>query len=75
MDCDECRERLYPYLDRELDPREFEEVRVHLEECGGCDRAYVVETVFVDRIRGSATAAVAPPGVRERLIIRLRGDL
>ncbi len=74
MDCDDCRERLYPYLDRELDAREFEEVKVHLDECGGCETTFIVERVFVDRIRGSATAGVAPAGVRERLIVRLRQD-
>jgi anti-sigma factor (TIGR02949 family) len=75
MDCDECRERLDPYLDRELSPREFEEMRVHLDECGGCERAYVVERVLVERIKDSATASVAPEGVRERLIVRLRKDV
>jgi mycothiol system anti-sigma-R factor len=75
MDCEECRERIYPYLDRELDPREFEEMRQHLGECGGCERTYTVERVFVDRIRVSATSDVAPAAVRERLIVRLRQDL
>lgn len=72
MDCHECLERLYPYLDRELSPRELDEVRVHLEECGGCDAAFVVERVFLDHLRGSATSDVAPPEVRERLVVRLR---
>ncbi len=74
MDCDDCRERLYPYLDRELSPKELDEVRLHLEDCGGCDSAFVIERVFVERVKGSATAGVAPPGVRERLIVRLRED-
>ena len=75
MDCEECRERLHPYLDRELSPTEFDEMREHLGECGGCERIYVVERVFVDRIRVSATSNVAPQAVRERLIVRLRRDL
>ena len=75
MDCKGCLERLYPYLDRELTPKDLEEVRVHLDDCGGCDSAFVVERVFLDRLRGSATSDVAPPGVRERLILRLRTDV
>ena len=75
MDCEECRERIHPYLDRELDPKEFDDMRLHLEDCGGCERMYVVERVFVDRVRASATANVTPAGVRERLIVRLRADL
>lgn len=75
MDCTECLERLYPYLDRELTPKDLEEVRVHLDDCGGCDSAFVVERVFLDRLRGSASSDVAPAGVRERLILRLRTDV
>jgi len=75
MDCEECRERIYPYLDRELSPTEFAEMQEHLDDCGGCERTYVVERVFVDRIRVSATSDVAPAAVRERLIVRLRHDL
>lgn len=75
MDCDDCLERLFPYLDRELSAREFDDVRVHLDECGGCDSRFVVERVFLDQIRGSATSDVAPAGVRERLIVRLRRDV
>ncbi|MBU6423135.1 MAG: zf-HC2 domain-containing protein [Chloroflexota bacterium] len=75
MGCKDCLEKLDPYLDRELEPTEFEEVRVHLERCGGCGEAFVVERVFLDQLRGSATAAVAPPGVRERLILRIRREV
>ncbi len=75
LDCAECLEKIDPYLDRELSSAEFEEVRVHLERCGGCGSEFVVERVFVDRLRGSATSTVAPPGVRERLILRIRQDV
>ena len=75
MNCDECLDRLYPYLDRELTGDELEQVRRHLDDCGGCDSSFVVERLFLERVRGSATADVAPPGVRERLILRLRRDV
>ncbi|MDE3112090.1 MAG: zf-HC2 domain-containing protein [Chloroflexota bacterium] len=75
MGCRDCLEKLDPYLDRELDPAEFEEVRIHLQKCGGCEEAVVVERVFLDQLRGAATSAVAPPGVRERLILRIRRDV
>lgn len=75
MDCHECLERLHPYLDRELTSKDLDEVRVHLDDCGGCDSVFVLERVFLDRVRGSAISDVAPAGVRERLILRLRTDL
>ncbi len=74
MDCDDCLERLHPYLDRELTPDEYEEVRRHLDECRGCTSEFVFERVFLDHLRGSATAFVAPPAVRERLILRIRRE-
>ena len=75
MDCEECLERLDPYLDRELSPEEFAEVKEHLDDCRGCESAFVVERVFLDQVRGSATSRVAPPEVRERLIVRIRRDV
>ena len=75
MNCKECLDRLHPYLDRELTPTEVEEVRVHLGDCGGCDSSFVAEHVFLERVKGSATSDVAPSGVRERLILRLRSDV
>jgi mycothiol system anti-sigma-R factor len=75
MDCEKCLERLHPYLDRELTAKDLDEVRVHLDECGGCDSAFVFERVFLERVKGSATSDVAPPGVRERLILRIRADV
>ena len=72
MECNDCLERVYPYLDRELSRGEFDLVRSHLDDCGGCDATFVVERIFLDQIRGSATSDVAPAAVRERLIVRLR---
>ena len=75
MDCDECRERLYPYLDRELSEREVGEVRALLENCGGCESSFVLERLFLDRVRAAGTSDVCPTAVRERLILRIRQDL
>jgi len=75
MDCKECLDRLYPFLDRELSPKELDEVKIHLDACGGCESSFVVEHLFIERVRGSATSDVAPAAVRERLILRLRSDV
>jgi len=72
LDCDDCLERLHPYLDRELSEKDLEEVRVHLGDCDGCESSFVLESVFLERLRGSATADVCPEEVRERLILRIR---
>ncbi len=72
LGCDDCLERLHPYLDRELSDKELGEVRVHLDDCEGCESSFVLESVFLERLRGSATADVCPEEVRKRLILRIR---
>lgn len=74
-DCEKCLERLHPYLDRELSPSEVREVKVHLDECGGCESSFVAEHLFIERVRVSASSDIAPAEVRERLILRLRSDV
>jgi mycothiol system anti-sigma-R factor len=72
LGCDDCLERLHPYLDRELSEKELDDVRVHLDDCEGCESSFVLESVFLERLRGSATADVCPEEVRNRLILRIR---
>ena len=72
LDCDDCLERLHPYLDRELTDKELGEVRAHLDDCGGCESSFVLESVFLERLRDSATADICPEEVRKRLILRIR---
>lgn len=72
LGCDDCLERLHSYLDRELTEGELEEVRSHLDDCDGCESTFVLESVFLDRLRGSVTSDVCPEEVRKRLILRIR---
>lgn len=72
LECGDCLERLYPYLDRELSPADLGEVRKHLDHCAGCDELFVLERVFLEQVRDHATSEVCPQGVRDRLVMRLR---
>jgi mycothiol system anti-sigma-R factor len=72
MDCAECLERLYSYLDRELAPAEFTEVRAHLDDCGGCEDNFVLEERFLARVRDCCQEDVAPTELRTRIVARLR---
>jgi anti-sigma factor (TIGR02949 family) len=40
MNCDDCIERLDPYVDRELTTEEVEEVSMHLLDCPPCERTF-----------------------------------
>jgi mycothiol system anti-sigma-R factor len=74
MDCNDCFERLYTYLDRELSPVEVTEVRSHLDECGGCEDTFVIEQRFLERVRDCCTEDKAPTDLRSRIVTRLRMD-
>jgi mycothiol system anti-sigma-R factor len=75
MDCADCLERLYAYLDRELKPDEVTEVRAHLDDCGGCEDNFVIEQRFLARVRDCCTGEEgdkAPLELRTRIVTRLR---
>jgi mycothiol system anti-sigma-R factor len=72
MDCADCLERLYSYLDRELAPAELTEVRAHLDDCGGCEDNFVLEERFLARVRDCCQEDVAPTELRTRIVAQLR---
>ena len=74
MDCSNCLERLYAYLDQELAPVERQKVRAHLDDCAGCEDDFVVEQRFLDRVRDCCQEDVAPTELRTRIVARLRMD-
>ncbi|HEV8535854.1 MAG TPA: mycothiol system anti-sigma-R factor [Candidatus Limnocylindria bacterium] len=75
MDCDDCLEKLYEFLDQELGPAERKEVAKHLEGCGDCGDDLVFEERFLRVIRDCGTSDVAPAELRQRVAERLRRDV
>jgi mycothiol system anti-sigma-R factor len=73
MDCDDCVERLYAFLDTELTETEIKAVRSHLEGCDDCDDNFVFEARFLQQLRDCCTSDVAPVELRQRVILKLRG--
>src|ERR1051325_7976174 len=51
MNCRECKEHLYEYLDRELTPAVAEEIRQHIAECPPCGESFDFEQVFLTFVR------------------------
>ncbi len=74
LDCGDCLERLYAYLDRELAPKESSAVRTHLDECVGCEDNFAVEERFLKLVRDCCTEDVAPNELRNRIVTRLRTE-
>jgi mycothiol system anti-sigma-R factor len=75
MDCDDCLDKLYAFLDKELGAAERTEIARHLEGCGDCGDNLVFEERFLKVIRDCGTSDVAPTELRQRVAERLRGDV
>lgn len=73
MDCGDCLDRLYAYLDKELGPVELGEVAKHLAGCEDCLGDFDFEDRFLKIIRDCGTSDVAPEDLRRRVTLRLRG--
>ena len=74
MDCDDCIEKLYVFLDTELSESEVTAVRAHLSGCDDCDENFVFEERFLQQLRECFTSDVAPAELRRRVIEKLRGE-
>lgn len=72
MECRECLERLYPYLDKELSEADIAIVQKHLDDCRGCARHFVFEAKLIRRVHDACADEKAPDQLRERIILRLR---
>jgi anti-sigma factor (TIGR02949 family) len=73
VDCNDCVERLYAFLDLELDAKELASVRAHVSGCDDCGDELGLEARFLDRLRDCCTSEKAPMQLRERVILKLRG--
>ena len=71
ISCEEAMERVYEYLDGELDPDWTEKVRHHVEICRKCYPYFNFERVFLDHVRSRRLH----PEHSERLEERIRDAL
>lgn len=67
-DCDECLERLYPFLDRALDEAEQVEVRRHLSLCRPCLTRFRFEGNVLRAVGEAARTTGCPEEVRLRIL-------
>lgn len=66
--CDECLERLYPFLDRALDDAEQVEVRRHLSLCRDCLTRFRFEGNVLRTVGEVARTTKCPHEARLRLL-------
>jgi anti-sigma factor (TIGR02949 family) len=70
MTCRDAVDRLWAYIDGELEPVESERVRAHLALCARCFPHYDFQRAFRELLQRCAKAA-APPELRRRVFLRL----
>jgi anti-sigma factor (TIGR02949 family) len=68
MNCDEIARRLDEYLDGELESREAERFRMHLESCEECRRKLEFEQILRGLIRRAVPRREVPLSVRTRVL-------
>jgi anti-sigma factor (TIGR02949 family) len=71
MNCRECVEHLYEFLDREVTPDLERDIRRHLEECPPCEEQFDFEALFLKFLKARCQAQGAPPELRRRLLREL----
>jgi mycothiol system anti-sigma-R factor len=78
VDCSEIIERVYYYLDNEIDDSDRHRIREHLDECAPCLRQYGIEQEVKALVARCCGADIAPDDLRARVISKLqqvRSDL
>ncbi|MEZ5114874.1 MAG: mycothiol system anti-sigma-R factor [Candidatus Nanopelagicales bacterium] len=72
IDCGEVLDRVYEYLDGELDDEAREGIRQHLDECSPCLRQYGLEQAVKSLVVRSCGCEHAPEALRVQVVARLR---
>lgn len=74
VDCAEVLDRVYAFLDRELDDRSmsYEEIEAHLNDCGPCLSKYDLERAVRAVLVRSCGCEHAPEELRMKVLARIR---
>jgi mycothiol system anti-sigma-R factor len=71
VDCNEILDRVYVFIDHELDNASREQIQSHLDECGPCLREYHVDQALKMVVKRSCGSETAPTELRTTILHRL----
>jgi len=74
IDCQAAADRLYEYLDGELTPDAYDEVRAHLEDCALCFKVFGFENTYLAFLRARTRAQKAPEHLKKRIFKHILFD-
>ena len=70
-DCSEVLDRVYEYLDNEMEELDCAKIRQHLDECGPCLKQYDLDLALKALIRRSCACEPAPQELRTKILSRI----
>ena len=70
-DCREVLDRVYEYLDGEMNGIDLNKIRVHLDECAPCLKQYDLDVALKALVRRSCACEPAPAELREKIMVRI----
>ena len=69
--CTEVLATVYSYLDGEMEPSDYQQIRVHLEECGPCLREYGLEELVKTLVHKCCGQEAVPGELRAKVMTRI----
>jgi len=70
--CSEVLDRVYSYLDGELEALDLAKIRQHLEECGPCLEEYGLDELVKNLVHKHCGHERVPDELRAKVLIRIR---
>jgi mycothiol system anti-sigma-R factor len=71
QDCSEVLERVFFFIDNEMDQADCAQIQHHLDECGPCLQKYDLERT-VKALVARSCAEHAPESLRDKVLLRIR---
>lgn len=70
-DCSEVLDRVFYFIDNELEDADHSEIQHHLDECGPCLQKYDLERT-VKALVARSCSEHAPETLRDKVLLRIR---
>lgn len=71
-ECAEALEKVFLFLDNEMDEEDADKIRHHLDECEPCLEKYDLEVMVRSLVARSCACEPAPSELRQKVLTRIR---
>jgi mycothiol system anti-sigma-R factor len=72
VDCSEILQKVYVYLDGEVNPHDCAKIRQHLDECGPCLQRFGLEQAVKALVARSCGRDPVPSDLRQKVMFRIQ---